>query len=167
VFNRSYYEDVLIARVHPELLDGQHIDWPKPDKLWAERFESIRDFERHLARNGVLIIKFFLHVSKGEQRRRFLARLENPQKYWKFSESDVREREYWRQYQHAYEEALNATARKHAPWYVVPADDKLYMRMTVAEILVGTLEQLDLHYPQLEAAQIRRFGQMRRYLKKG
>ncbi len=166
VFNRSYYEDVLIARVHPDLLKGRRIELPKRlDKLWKERFESIRAFEKHLAGNGAVILKFFLHVSKSEQRRRFLARLEDPQKYWKFSESDVRERDYWRKYQSAYEEALNATSRRHAPWYVIPADDKLYLRMTVAEIVVATLEALNPAYPALDKGQSRRFGQMRRYLK--
>lgn len=167
VFNRSYYEDVLIARVHPELLDGRRIELPRRlDKLWEERFESIAGFERHLARNGVVILKFFLHVSKAEQRLRFLARLENPQKFWKFSEGDVRERDYWRKYQGAYEQALNATAHRHAPWYSIPADDKLYLRMIVAEIVVATLENLKLGYPELDDAQRRRFAQMRRYLKK-
>jgi PPK2 family polyphosphate:nucleotide phosphotransferase len=168
VFNRSYYEDVLITRVHPQLLDGRHVDLPKHlDKLWDERFESIRDFEKHITRNGVTILKFFLHVSKAEQRRRFLARLEDPQKHWKFSESDVRERDYWQAYQDAYEEALRATTCEHAPWYAVPADDKPFLRMTVAEIIVDTLESLDLHYPEIGNAQKRRFGQMRSYLKKG
>jgi PPK2 family polyphosphate:nucleotide phosphotransferase len=168
VFNRSYYEDVLIARVHPQLLDTRHVDLPKHrDKLWAERFESIRDFEKHLARNGVVILKFFLHVSRAEQRRRFIARLDDPQKHWKFSESDVREREYWRDYQAAYEEALRATACEHAPWYAVPADDKPFLRMTVAEIIVNTLQDLDLRYPEIKGTQRRRFGQMRSYLRKG
>lgn len=167
VFNRSYYEDVLIARVHPQLLEARHVDLPKKlDQLWEERFESIRDFEKHLARNGVVILKFFLHVSRGEQRRRFMTRLDDPQKHWKFSESDVREREFWDDYQDAYEEALCATARKHAPWYVIPADDKPFLRMTVAGIIVDTLEGLDLKYPEIEGAQKRRFGQMRSYLKK-
>lgn len=166
VFNRSYYEDVLITRVHPELLQARRVDLPRRlDRLWEERFESIRAFEQHLARNGTVILKFFLHVSKAEQRLRFLARLENPQKFWKFNEGDVREREYWRQYQDAYEEALHATSAKHAPWYAVPADDKLYLRMTVAEIIVATLEGLDPGYPELGPAQTRTFAQMRRYLR--
>jgi PPK2 family polyphosphate:nucleotide phosphotransferase len=166
VFNRSYYEDVLITRVHPQLLEARGVDLPKnADKLWEQRYESIRDLERHLARNGTLILKFFLHVSREEQRQRFLKRLEDPQKHWKFNESDVREREYWSDYQSAYEDALNATARKHAPWYAIPADDKPYLRMTVAEIIVKTLESLDLHYPEVRSAEKRRFGQMRSYLK--
>jgi PPK2 family polyphosphate:nucleotide phosphotransferase len=168
VFNRSHYEDVLIARVHPELLARQRTPMPnRLDKLWKERFESIRDFERHLARNGVVILKFFLHVSKAEQKRRFLARLEDPQKYWKFEEGDVHERAHWRSYQHAYEAAINATASDHAPWYAIPADDKPYLRMNVAEIIVRTLESLKLKYPTIDAKQRRRFDEMRGYLEKG
>lgn len=168
VFNRSYYEDILIVRVHPEILAGRKQMLPRDlSRLWRERQESIRDFERHLARNGMVILKFFLHVSKAEQKRRFLARLENPRKNWKFSESDVQERGHWRSYQNHYEEALNATSRRHAPWYSIPADDKIWMRMKVAEIIVDTLESLDLRYPELPASQRARFDEMRGYLEKG
>jgi len=151
VFNRSHYEEVLVVRVHPEFLDGQRLPFvPTLEQLWDQRYESIRDYERHLARNGVAIVKFWLNVSKEEQRERFLSRLENPSKYWKFSEGDIRERQRWDDYQAAFEAMVNATSRPWAPWYAIPADDKPSMRATVAEILVGTLRSLDLEYPPHE-----------------
>jgi len=143
VFNRSYYEDVLVVRVHPELLGAQALD----PKLWRRRFQDIAAFERHLARSGTTIVKFFLHISKAEQGRRFLERLDDPAKQWKFLPADLAERAHFEAYQDAYEEALTATSTKHAPWYVIPADDKHAMRALVAAVLVHTVEGLDLRPP--------------------
>jgi PPK2 family polyphosphate:nucleotide phosphotransferase len=148
IFNRSYYEDVLVVRVHPELLQLQKL----PPKLvgkdvWDDRHKDIRSFERYLARNGVVICKFFLHVSRGEQKRRFLERLERPEKNWKFSTSDVRERAHWKDYMRAFEDTIRETAAPHAPWYVVPADNKWFTRVIVAAAIIDTLGSLDLHYP--------------------
>jgi len=148
VFNRSHYEEVLVVRVHPEYLDGQRL--PGDTTLrqrWRERYDSIRDFERHLARNGYLVLKFFLHVSKQEQARRFRARIDRPDKNWKFSETDLAERELWDRYMDAYQKALNATSRPWAPWYAVPADSKPFLRATVAEIIEASLDSLGLEYP--------------------
>ncbi len=154
IFNRSYYEEVLVVRVHPEFLAAQRLpNSPQLGELWPQRFSSIREHEDHLARNGTIILKFWLNVSKQEQRERFLSRLEEPEKNWKFSANDVAERAHWDEYMHAYEEALNETSRPWAPWYAIPADDKLYMRLEVAEILASTLEALDMHYPSLDAEQ--------------
>ena len=165
IFNRSYYEETLVVRVHPEYLKAQnlpnHVDL---DKLWAQRFESIRDHERHLARNGVIVLKFFLHVSKEEQRQRFLSRLDEPQKNWKFNSGDVKERAYFQQYMEAYEEVLAATSRPWAPWYCIPADDKRYLRWQVAKVLVESLERLNLHYPEVTPDEKARFDEMRRLL---
>jgi len=161
IFNRSYYEEVLIVRVHPEVLKGQKNPPSLVTKhIWDERFEDIRSFERHMARNGTVIRKFFLHLSKGEQKKRFLARLDEPEKNWKFSAADVHEREYWDDYQKAYEEMIQNTATKDAPWYVVPADNKWFTRLVISAAVVETLEEMDLAYPavdgekrkQLEAA---------------
>ena len=151
VFNRSYYEEVLVVRVHPGILDGQKLPH-RPDSLdqvWQERFESIQDFEKHMARNGTVIVKFWLNVSRDEQRNRFLERIDNPDKNWKFSMADVRERGHWDSYMHAYEEVINATSRSYAPWYAIPADDKPFMRLTVAEILLKTFQKIDPKYPVL------------------
>lgn len=148
IFNRSYYEEVLVVRVHPEVLARQQLP-PRlvgPD-LWQQRFEDIAAFERYLARNGTLVLKFFLHLSREEQRRRFLERLEAPEKRWKFSLGDVVERRLWSQYMAAYEEMIRATAAPHAPWYVVPADHKWFARLVVAAALVTALEGLDLQFP--------------------
>jgi PPK2 family polyphosphate:nucleotide phosphotransferase len=157
IFNRSYYEEVLVVRVHPDLLAHQQLPEgrrSRPDKdLWAGRYDDINNFERHLDRNGTKVVKLFLHVSKHEQRKRFLDRLEDPDKLWKFSAADYDERKRWDDYQAAYEEAITATSTKWAPWYVVPADHKWLMRAVVAGILVDTIEGLDLHYPQVLAAQ--------------
>ena len=151
IFNRSYYEEVLVVRVHPELLEPQRLPEPLVDKqLWDDRYEDINAFERYLARNGTVIRKFFLHLSKEEQRQRFLARLDDPGKNWKFSEGDVKERESWSDYQEAYEAALQATATKHAPWYVVPADHKWYAHLVVASALIEALGDLDLAFPETE-----------------
>jgi len=166
VFNRSYYEEVLAVRVHPELLHTQKLPRiPKDlDQLWQERYESIRDHEKHLARNGTLILKFWLNVSRSEQRDRFLSRLDEPEKNWKFETGDIAERGYWKEYMQAYEVALNATSRPWAPWYAIPADSKSFMRATVAELIVSSLQKLDLHYPELDPAERAKFGEMRRQL---
>ena len=154
VFNRSHYEEVLVVRVHPEFLDAQRL--PRkvdPDALWQERFESIRESERHLARNGTVIIKFWLNVSKDEQRQRFIDRIDHPDDNWKFSPGDVKQRACWDAYMTAYEDALNATSRPWAPWYAIPADSKSYMRRCVAEIIVKTIDRLDVRTPSSSAAE--------------
>lgn len=151
IFNRSYYEEVLVVRVHPQYLGYQRLpQMPDLETLWQQRFESIRDHEKHLARNGTVILKFWLNVSRDEQCRRFLSRIEEQEKNWKFNDKDVAEREHWGTYMHAYEEALNATSKSYAPWYAIPADDKPYMRYTVAKIIVETLESLNLSFPKLD-----------------
>jgi PPK2 family polyphosphate:nucleotide phosphotransferase len=151
IFNRSYYEEVLVVRVHPEVLKGQEIPPSLVTKdIWEERFEDIRNFEQHMARNGTVIRKFFLHLSKKEQKARFLARLDEPEKNWKFSAADVRERECWDDYQKAYEEMIRNTATKHAPWYVVPADNKWFTRLVISAAVVEALEDLDLCYPEVD-----------------
>jgi PPK2 family polyphosphate:nucleotide phosphotransferase len=168
IFNRSYYEEVLVARVHPEILAAQKLPPSLVTKrIWDERLEDIAHFERYLARNGVVILKFFLHVSQAEQKRRFLARLDEPEKNWKFSASDVAERRHWKAYQHAYEEAIRATAAEHSPWYVVPADHKWFTRLVVAAAVVDTLGQLGLAYPKLDAAKRRALAAARRELARG
>ena len=149
VFNRSYYEEVLVVRVHPEYLQGQKLPHYNLDQIWQQRFESIRDHEKHLARNGTVILKFWLNVSKEEQKQRFLARLTEPEKHWKFSAHDIEERKYWDQYMQAYEDMLNATSREHAKWYAIPADNKPFMRVKVAETIVNTLQSLDIRYPKV------------------
>jgi PPK2 family polyphosphate:nucleotide phosphotransferase len=166
IFNRSYYEEVLAVKVHPELLDNQHLPQrPKHmDDFWAARYESIRDYEKHLARNGTVILKFWLNVSKNEQRKRFLERLEEPEKNWKFSSSDIAERKHWKAYMRAYQDLIRETSRDYAPWYAVPADDKPYMRLAVAEIVLDTLKALDPQYPVLEPAEKKRFAAMKRAL---
>jgi PPK2 family polyphosphate:nucleotide phosphotransferase len=151
VFNRSHYEEVLVVRVHPELLERQHLPVSlNGKKIWEQRYESIRDFEQHLARNGTLVLKFFLNVSKEEQRKRFLARLDEPAKRWKFSMGDVAERKLWDTYMDAYQNMIRATSRETAPWYVVPADHKWFTRLTVAAAIVDAMEQLDLSFPKIE-----------------
>ena len=153
IFNRSYYEEVLVVRVHPEILQGQKLPPSLVTKnIWDERFEDIRHFERHMARNGTVIRKFFLHVSRKEQKKRFLARLDEPEKNWKFSVGDVREREHWDAYQKAYEKMIQNTASDHAPWYVVPADNKWYTRLVVSSVIVETLDKLDVAYPKISPA---------------
>jgi len=151
IFNRSYYEDVLVARVHPELLDNTH-ERPKngeETKFWRHRYEDIVNFERHLHRNNTRIVKVFLHVSRQEQKERFLARLEDPAKSWKFSAGDLAERQYWNEYQNAYEEAISATSTAWAPWYVVPADHKYSLRALVGGIIVDTIDQMKLEPPEV------------------
>lgn len=162
IFNRSHYEEVLVVRVHPEILDNQSL--PRRaygDELWDERLESIRDHEEHLARNGVVILKFWLNISADEQKRRFLGRLDDPDKNWKFNPDDVAERQYWEQYMHAYEEALKATSRPWAPWYAIPADSKPWMRAVIAEIIVAALAGLGMRYPEPDATDLVGFAEAR------
>ena len=166
VFNRSYYEEVLVVRVRPELLAAQHL--PRENitpTIWQERFDDIRNIERYLSRNGTVIRKFFLHVSKAEQRRRFLQRLEDPAKNWKFSINDVDERLKWDEYMRAYQEALAATSTRAAPWYVVPADHKWFTRLVIARIVTETLERMKLQFPPLTQKKQRELNQARRRLR--
>jgi PPK2 family polyphosphate:nucleotide phosphotransferase len=166
IFNRSYYEEVLVVRVHPEYLKTQKLPMPISLNIWDERYESIRNQELHLAQNGTIILKFWLHVSKEEQRKRLLARLAEPEKFWKFSQQDLEERKLWKQYMAAYESAVNATSRSWAPWYVIPADNKPFMRMCVAEIITQTLESLGLQYPTVNKAKRQAFGKFRKQLQR-
>jgi PPK2 family polyphosphate:nucleotide phosphotransferase len=153
IFNRSYYEEVLVVRVHPELLAKQHIPAELMDKkIWQRRFEEINTFERYLTHNGIVVLKFFLHVSREEQKKRFMQRLDDPKKNWKFSSSDAVERERWHDYMEAYEDMIRNTAHKHAPWFVVPADNKWFTRMVVAGAVTQAMEGLDLRYPTVDAA---------------
>jgi PPK2 family polyphosphate:nucleotide phosphotransferase len=153
IFNRSYYEEVLVVRVHQAILARQKLPPELVTKrIWDERLEDIAAFERYLARNGTVILKFFLHVSRKAQKERFMERLDQPEKNWKFAAADVHERRYWDDYMEAYEDAIRATAAKHAPWYVVPADNKWFTRLIVAAAIVETLEKLDLEYPKIDAA---------------
>ncbi|HET7291294.1 MAG TPA: polyphosphate kinase 2 family protein [Vicinamibacteria bacterium] len=150
VFNRSYYEETLVVRVHPELLEKQKLPRELVTKdVWKERYKDIRSVERYLSRNGILIRKFFLHVSKGEQKKRFLERLDKPEKNWKFSATDAKEREHWDEYMEAYEDTIRETATKAAPWYVVPADNKWFTRLVVAAAVIDALASLDLEYPKV------------------
>ena len=167
IFNRSYYEETLVVRVHPELLERERLP-PKlgGDRLWARRYEDINAWERYLTRNGIVVRKFFLHVSKAEQRRRFVKRLDDSEKNWKFSAADVKERRYWKEYMAAYEDAIRHTATAHAPWYVVPADHKWFTRMVVAEAIVETLEGLRLAFPKIGAERKREIRKARRLLQK-
>ena len=152
IFNRSYYEEVLVVRVHPEILAKQKLPQDRVGKrIWDERLADIANFEDYLTRQGTIILKFFLHLSREEQKKRFMERLDTPEKSWKFSTADVKEREYWDDYMHAFEEAIQATARQHAPWYVVPADHKWFTRLIVAAAIVEAVEHLGLSYPQIDA----------------
>ena len=165
IFNRSYYEDVLVVKVHPELLEKQKLPPGKRGKsFWQGRYEDINSFEEHLVRNGTIVLKFFLHVSKAEQKRRFLERLDNPEKNWKFSVADLAERGYWNDYMRAYEEALEATSTKWAPWYVVPADHKWVTRAVVADIVTTSLINLGLQYPVVSDEQHKLLAEARRKL---
>jgi PPK2 family polyphosphate:nucleotide phosphotransferase len=166
IFNRSYYEEVLIVRVHPEILGNEGLPGhsSREPTLWEHRFRSILDFERHLYSNGTRIIKFFLHLSKDEQRRRFLARIDEPQKNWKFSMADIEERQYWKQYMQAYEQCLSATSTRHSPWYVVPADDKRNARLIVSSIIVDAFRSLDMAYPKTSAKRRRELQAIRKRL---
>jgi len=168
IFNRSYYEEVLIARVHPEILRGEGLPdaGGDPKSIWRDRYRSIVNLERHLDRNGTRIIKFFLHLSKEEQRKRFIDRIDRPEKNWKFSAADVEERKFWKQYMRAYEKCLSATSTRRAPWYVVPADDKLNARLIVSRIVLDTVEGLELSYPKTTAARRRELLLLRDQLAK-
>jgi PPK2 family polyphosphate:nucleotide phosphotransferase len=163
IFNRSYYEEVLVVRVHPEYLGGQRLPGLEVNgKFWERRFESIRDFEKHLARNGCTILKFFLNVSREEQKKRFIERLDNPEKNWKFSEQDVKERGFWDRYMAAFEEALRGTSTKHAPWYVIPADHKWMARSLVAGIVAKTIRDLPLEIPKVSPERKQAFAVARK-----
>jgi len=165
IFNRSHYEEVLVVRVHPEMLERQRIPKGLIGKdIWKERHKSIRAFERHLARSGTIILKFFLHVSKEEQRHRFLARLEEPAKRWKFSMGDVAERKLWPKYMVAYEDMIRATSRPNAPWYVVPANNKAFARLVVAKAMIEALEKLDLKFPKVDPAALKEMEKVRKAL---
>ena len=162
IFNRSYYEDVLVVKVHPEVLDQGKLPPGKRGKsFWQARYDDINAFEKHLVRNGTIILKFFLNVSKKEQKRRFLERLDRPEKNWKFSASDIAERAFWDDYMEVYEEALSATSTEWAPWYVVPADNKWGSRAIVADLLTSAMCSLDLHYPEVSDAQRRALAEAR------
>ena len=165
IFNRSYYEETLVVRVHPEFLEGQKLPKSLVTKdIWEDRFKDIRSIERYLSNNGYLIRKFFLHVSKKEQKRRFLERIENPEKNWKFSANDAKEREFWDDYMKAYEEMIQNTATKDAPWFVVPADNKWFTRVVVAAALIDALHSLDLHYPEVGKEKLKELAAAKRAL---
>jgi PPK2 family polyphosphate:nucleotide phosphotransferase len=167
IFNRSYYEEVLVVRVHPELLEKERIPKELRGKhFWRHRYKDIDAFERYLTRNGIAILKFFLHVSKNEQKRRFLERLEDPTKNWKFSVADIHERKYWDDYQRAYEKMIRNTATEQAPWVVAPADNKWFTRLVVVATIVDALANLNLHYPQLRAEQLKELEAARKQLEK-
>ncbi len=165
IFNRSHYEDVLVVKVHPELLEAQKLPPGKRGKkFWEARYEDINAFERHLVRNGTVVLKFFLHLSKKEQKKRFLERLTRPDKHWKFSAADLAERRHWDAYMKAYEQAISATSTEWAPWYIVPADNKWATRAIVADLIVQTLKKLDLHYPEPTPEQLAALEAARREL---
>jgi PPK2 family polyphosphate:nucleotide phosphotransferase len=165
IFNRSYYEEVLVVRVHQEFLARQKLPpGLVTEDIWQERFEAICNFEQSLARNGYLILKFFLHVSRGEQKKRFLERLDNPEKHWKFSSADVHERRFWKDYMRAYEDIIRHTSADHAPWYVIPADNKWFTRLAVAAAIVAGIERLDLAFPKVDAAKRKDFAAARKAL---
>jgi PPK2 family polyphosphate:nucleotide phosphotransferase len=165
IFNRSYYEEVLVVRVHQELLERERLPvTASPEEIFEDRYTDIRHFERYLGRNGIVVLKFFLHVSKKEQKKRLLERLENPQKYWKFSGADVKERDYWNDYMDAYETMVRRTATKEAPWYVVPADNKWFTRAVVAAAIIDALGSLDLHYPEIGPEKRKELAAARRAL---
>lgn len=168
IFNRSYYEEVLIVRVHKELLRAENLPQQILDDkdIWEERYRSIRDFEAHLDRNGTQIVKFFLHVSKDEQRKRFLSRIDEPEKNWKFSRGDIEEREYWRDYMAAYEACLAATSTRHSPWFIVPADDKQNARLIISQIILDTLRKLKMKYPVLDEKRRNELRSLRKLLEK-
>jgi PPK2 family polyphosphate:nucleotide phosphotransferase len=170
LFNRSYYEETIVVRVHPEFLVPQRLPQlssTKPrtlERLWKQRFQEINEFEQALANNGTLVLKFFLHISRKEQKARFLERLNDREKHWKFNSGDLRERELWGQYEEAFEQTLKNTSTRWAPWYVIPADDKWYARAAVADIIASRLEALDLQYPTVPSEELAKFEQFRRHL---
>ena len=164
IFNRSYYEEVLVVRVHPELLDHQKIPPSARENIWKRRHEQINNMEKYLSENGVVILKFFLNVSKEEQKKRFLERIDRPEKNWKFSTADAKERAFWDDYQQAYEDCLNRTSTEWAPWFVVPADNKWFTRLTVSEIVVRTLKRLNLRYPEVSEERRQELLEIRKLL---
>ena len=164
IFNRSYYEEVLVVRVHPELLDHQKIPPSARENIWKRRYEQINNMEKYLSENGVVILKFFLNVSKEEQKKRFLERIDQPEKNWKFSTADAKERAFWDDYQQAYEDCLNRTSTEWAPWFVVPADNKWFTRLTVSEIVVRTLKRLNLRYPEVSEERRQELLEIRKLL---
>ena len=166
IFNRSYYEEVLIVRVHPEILRNEALPDPlrEEKKFWRERYRSITNLEKHLRANGTRVVKFFLHLSKEEQRKRFLARIDEPEKNWKFSLADVEERKFWKEYRTAYEECLSETSTEDSPWYVVPADDKLNARLIVSNIILDTLKELKMTYPKTDAKRREELQEIRKQL---
>ena len=168
IFNRSYYEEVLIARVHPEILQAENIPAESLDgkNIWDARFNSILNLEKHLHRNGTRVVKFFLHISKEEQRKRFLARIDDPQKNWKFSGDDIKERNFWKQYMAAYEKCLGATSTKDAPWFVVPADDKPNARLIVSQIVLDALKSLKMEFPKMTKEHLKELRRIRKQLEK-
>jgi PPK2 family polyphosphate:nucleotide phosphotransferase len=168
IFNRSYYEEVLIVRVHPEILRSQRLpdEAFKDESIWKHRYRSIVDLERHLHRNGTRVVKIFLHVSKDEQRLRFLKRIDDPDKNWKFSQADMKERALWDDYMDAYEACLSATSTNEAPWYVVPADDKRNAALIISQVLLDTLEDLPMRFPELDAAQLKELQKIRKELER-
>jgi PPK2 family polyphosphate:nucleotide phosphotransferase len=166
IFNRSYYEETLVVRVHPEYLGAQNLPGKSdPETIWEERYRSIREHEHHLHRNGTVILKFWLNVSQDEQKNRFLDRLTDPAKNWKFSKSDIRERSFWDQYMQAYEATINATSRASAPWYAIPADNKKYARLEIAKIIVDTMQKLDCQYPEARDEEKQQFSEMEKLLR--
>jgi len=168
IFNRSYYEEVLIVRVHKELLRAENLPEEILDdkNMWEERYRSIRDLEAHLYQNGTRIVKFFLHISKEEQRKRFLARIDEPEKNWKFNRGDIEEREYWSDYMAAYEACLEATSSRHSPWFIVPADEKQNTRLIISEIILHTLRKLKMKYPVLDEKRRKELRSLRKLLEK-
>ena len=168
IFNRSYYEEALVVRVHPEFLANERL--PKDEtsgNIWKHRFEDINNFERYLSRNGTAVVKFFLHVSQKEQRKRFLARLQDPEKHWKFSSADLKERARWKEYMEAYEDVISNTSTEWAPWYVIPADHKWFTRAAVADILVQTMKDLKLSVPEVSEEKEKEFAEAARTLEAG
>jgi PPK2 family polyphosphate:nucleotide phosphotransferase len=165
IFNRSYYEETLVVRVHPQVLENEKLPKPLVTKhIWQERFDDINNFERYVTRNGIAIVKFFLHLSKKEQKRRFMERLDNPEKNWKFSSADVKEREFWDAYHAAYQDVIRNTASKHAPWYVVPADNKWFTRLVVSHAIADALQAMKLKYPKVSGAEKAALAEARKQL---
>lgn len=159
IFNRSYYEEVLVVRVHPKFLDAQNLmPYKKLSDLWKRRYEEIRMFEKTLTESGTSVLKFYLHISRDEQRKRLLERLETPEKHWKFNAGDLAERKLWKEYQEAFEDAMEATSTKASPWYVIPADDKWYARAAVADLISGHLDSLDLEYPKVSTEELAKYS---------
>jgi len=168
IFNRSYYEEVLVVKVHPEILRGQTLptELAADKKIWDKRYRSINELEKHLYRNGTRVVKFFLHLSKEEQRKRFLRRIEDPARNWKFSRFDLAERGFWKEYQAAYEDCLAATSTEHAPWFVVPADDKENARLIISQVVLDTLKTLKMEYPQPDQARLKELQSLKKQLAK-